>query len=284
MTPLYLDPRHPLDIEPAAESNVERITDCCLDVNGKSAYLVKARGGGAWWMIWIAMACLVPALVIPPFYSEPLEVYAASLTFASVACLGFGITLYVWDIRVWRTHIPLRFSRKTRKVYFHWKGKTYIEDWDTLRAYLKVQFGVSGTGAPSNAPQINIEFHEEDGKPLTVFLIGTDKKGLTVDEKAAAFWEYIRRYMEEGPQSVPAPDLSIWKPVAYEDLLKLHSPLPIIKTRRKWLWPVCVFVLFPLRIVWFLISFPTEFLYYHLEKRIKVDPFPPEMEEAGRCE
>lgn len=283
MTPLYLDTRQPLDIEPAAERNVERMTPCCLDINGKAACIVKARGGGAWWMIWMAMACLVPALVIPPFHSEPLEVYAASLTFASVACLGFGISLYVWPIRVWRTHIPLRFSRKTRKVYFHWKGQTYIEDWDSIRAYLSVQMGVTGVGAPFQDPNISIEFHKTDGSLLTINLMGTDKRELTPDEMAAAFWEYIRRYMEDGPESVPAPDMDMWKPVEKKDLLKLHWPFPIINNPKWWIWPIEI-ALFPVRVVSYFISLPTEFLYYHLEKRMKVDPFPPEMEEAGRCE
>lgn len=46
MTKQYLDIKQALDIEPAAESNVEAMTNCCLDVNGKSSYIVKARGGG----------------------------------------------------------------------------------------------------------------------------------------------------------------------------------------------------------------------------------------------
>ena len=279
----YLDPKQPLDIEPAAERNVERMTECCLDVNGKSSYLVKGRGGGAWWMIWMAMMCLVPALLMPLFYPDPIAGYQGSLTAAAVAVIGFGISLYVWPVHVWRKHIPLRFCRKTRKVYFHFRGKTYIEDWDSIRAYLKVQGGLTATGAPIMDPQINIEFKKDDGSILTVFLMGPDKKGLTVSEKAAAFWEYIRRYMEEGPGSVPAPDLDIWKPVPYEELYKIYLPFPIHTNPEWWFWPIEI-VLYPFRFAYFLISTPTEYLYYHLEKRMKVDPFPPELEEPCRDE
>lgn len=180
--------------------------------------------------------------------------------------------------------LPLRFNRRTRKVYFNFKGKTYVENWDTIRAYLTTQSGLTGVGAPIRDPQINIEFDQGTGKPLTVFLLGTDRWDMTVDQKAAAFWEYIRRYMEEGPQAVPAPDLDIWRPAEKGELLKLHWSFPILRSKNELFWPFDIAVFFPIRIIWFLISYPTEVLYYHLAKRIKVDPFPPEMEEPCRCD
>lgn len=45
MSIAYLDPKQPLDIAPLADRNVERITEHCLDVNAKGAYIVKGRGG-----------------------------------------------------------------------------------------------------------------------------------------------------------------------------------------------------------------------------------------------
>ena len=247
MTQQYLDPKQPFDIEPAADRNVERMTECCLDVNGKAANIVKGRGRGAWWMIWMAMMCLVLGAPLS-FYDGNIEKgLPAFLLVAAVAIFGFGISLYVWPVRVWRTHLPLRFSRKTRKVYFHWKGKTYIEDWDNLRAYLKIQSGVTGVGAPIRDPQVNIEFHNDDGSPLTVFLMGVSKKELIVDEEAAAFWEYIRRYMEEGPENLPAPDMDIWKPVPYEELYKTFWPFPIHTLSGWWWWPLEI-ALYPIRV------------------------------------
>jgi hypothetical protein len=185
---------------------------------------------------------------------------------------------------VWRNHIPIRFNRATRKVYFHWKGTTYIEDWDTLRAYFKMQVGVSGVGAPIRDPQINIEFHDAQGNAFTVFVVGTERLGLTDEEQAATFWEYIRRYMEEGPQSVPAPDLDVWNPAEKSELLKLHWPLPVLRSTSWWWWPLDLLLWFPLRVVWFLITYPTEVLYYHLAKRMAVNPFPEEMEAPCRNE
>lgn len=121
--------------------------------------------------------------------------------FVIVPCnLFFGISLYVWPVRVWRHQLPLRFNRKTRKVYLHFRGKTYIEDWDTIRAYLTVQSGLTGVGAPIRDQQVNIEFDQGTDRPLTIFLMGTHRWNVQLDRQADAFWEYIRRYMEEGPQ------------------------------------------------------------------------------------
>jgi len=52
----------------------------------------------------------------------------------------FGLSL-LWPIHIWKNQLPMRFNRKTRKVDFHLKGKTYVENRDELRAYRKIQHG-----------------------------------------------------------------------------------------------------------------------------------------------
>ena len=295
MSIAYLDPKQPLDIAPLADRNVERITEHCLDVNAKGAYIVKGRGGGAWWMIWMILFVIVGGTLLWLYAgirgdygllsSQSLQQLSELIIFLyAPSILFFSISLYVWPVRVWRNHIPIRFNRATRKVYFHWKGTTYIEDWDTLRAYFKMQVGVSGVGAPIRDPQINIEFHDAQGHAFTVFVVGTERLGLSDEEQAATFWEYIRRYMEEGPQSVPAPDLDVWNPAEKSELLKLHWPFPVLRSTSWWWWPLDLLLWFPLRVVWFLITYPTEVLYYHLAKRMAVSPFPEEMEVPCRNE
>jgi hypothetical protein len=280
----YLDPKQPLGIEPDADRNVERMTDCCLDVRPKSSYLFgRGRGGGAWWMIWMGMACAVPALALPPLLEDTFEVYEASLTFASIAVIGFGLSL-LWPIHIWKTHLPLRFNRKTRKVYFHWKGKTYVEGWGEIKASLKVQHGMTAMGAPLKDPHINLEFHNDDGSTFTVFLMGVDRFELPVEERGPAFWEFVRRYMEEGPEELPEPNLDIWKPLEFKELIKAHSPFPVLRNPNKWMWPVDILINLPIHLVWFPIAYPTEVIYYFVEKHVKTNLFPPEMEEACRCD
>ena len=284
MTKHYLDPKEPLGIEPDADRNVERMTPCCLDVRPKNSYLMgRGRGGGAWWMIWLGMMIVLGS--VTSFIDGNIKTgIPAFLGITAIAVVGFGLSL-LWPIYIWKNQLPMRFNRKTRKVYFHLKGKTYVEEWDELRAYLKIQHGVTATGAPLRDPQINIEFHGDDGSTLfTVFLMGVDRVELTTDQQAPAFWEYIRRYMEEGPEHLPAPNWDIYGPLEFNELPQAHTPFPILKSKREWLWPLEVTLFFPVRSVWFLISYPTEVLYYFLEKRVKTKPFPPDMEAACQCD
>jgi hypothetical protein len=286
MPPDYLNPKQPIGIEPAADRNIERITTCCLDASPKMSFFMgKGRLGGAWWMIWIMIASIVPAILIPPFLKNTVEVYQASLSFASITVIGFSLSL-LWPILVWKKNYPIRFNRKTRKVYCHWYGKTYIEDWDTIRAYLKIQTDFNAQGAPSQVPQIHIEFHKDNGSVFTNPLLGLTSvsKGLAIDQEAMAAWEYIRRYMEEGPDGLALPELGIERALAFDELLTQSTPFPIIRSENKLMWPLHIGLFFPTRFVWFLITYPTEVLYYWLDKHVDMNPFPPEMDEPCRCE
>jgi hypothetical protein len=274
-----------LDIEPAADRNVERISECCLDASPKmSHFLGKGRGGGAWWMIWITMASVVPAIIIPPFVKDTLEVYQASLTFASIAVVCFGLSL-LWPIHVWKNHYPIRFSRKTHKVYCHWSGKTYIEDWDTIKAYLQTKLEFNAHGAPSQTPQINIEFHNDDGSVAEHSVIGVDKGGLGYDEQAAAFWEYIRRFMEEGPEKLPLPKLRKMEvAMSPSQLWRQYFHITLWKKDASLFNKLLNIAFMPIIAVWYAITFPTEVLYSFLDKHIDMKPFPSDMDEPCRYE
>jgi len=230
-------------------------------------------------MIWMGVFFSTPFLLVGIYTRDVLGGFFFFLLVGGF----FGLSL-LWPVHVWKNQLPLRFNRKNRKVYFHWRGKTYVEKWDELRVYLKIQGGVTATGAPLLDPHINLEFHNDDGSVFTVFLMGVDRIGLTVDEEAAAFWEYIRRYMEEGPERLPEPDWGMYAPLAFNELPQAHNPFPLLKSKHEWLWPIEIVLFFPIRCVWFLISYPTEVLYYFLEKHVKTKPFPPDMEAPCRCE
>jgi hypothetical protein len=206
------------------------------------------------------------------------------LTVSLPSCIIFSLSL-LWPIHIWKNHYPIRFSRRTRKVYCHWNGKTYIEDWDTIKAYLQIKTDFNAHGAPSQTPQINIEFHNDDGSVAEHSVIGLTGFGigLTIDEKAAATWEYIRRYMEDGPEQLPEPDFRIDKPLAFNELLKVHSPFPILKNKEDPSWLIDIFINLPLQLLWFPIAYPTEVIYYFLDKHVEMKPFPPEMDEPCRC-
>jgi hypothetical protein len=282
MTREYLDPKQSIGVEPAADRNIERITTCCLDASPKMSFFMgKGRLGGAWWMIWMSLAFGGLGIPFGFYIGRPFDGLLYSIIVGGL--LGANV---LWPIHVWKKWYPIRFSRKTRKVYCHWYGKTYIEDWDNIKAYLKIQTDFNAQGAPDQVPQIHIEFHKDNGTVFTNPLLGLTGFGigLSIEDKAAAAWEYIRRYMEEGPDQLPEPDLRVHKALAFDELLPENNPFPILKSERKWVWPFEIGLFFPIRCIWFLITYPTEVLYYLLDKKVKMNPFPAEMDEPCQCE
>lgn len=290
MNSSYLHPKWPLPIAPAADHIIERIGPCCLDVNGKSAYLMKGRGAGAWWMIWMAMMMSVGVmgalLIFEIRYFSTWQAMVRNMAFifctvSLPSLVAFGLSL-LWPIYVWRNQRPLRFCRCARKIYFHYRGRTYVSDWDGVRAYLTVQRGVTASGVPLHDQQVNLEFPDGEGGTLTVLLMAPDRLDIPLTERPAAFWEYLRRYMEEGPAGLPAPTSTIRQGVSLREAFWEHFFWPPFKWPWRWTRPLEL-VLLPLRVVWFVLWFPTDVLYYHLARRLQVKPFPPELADAAVC-
>ena len=92
------------------------------------------------------------------------------------------------------THCPIRFNRKTRKVHvFRWDGTVMTEDWDNI------YFTLGGHGFT----EMEVRGHRmaEDG--YTVL----ETFGLPVHDSKDqptlySFWEFVRRYMAEGPEKL----------------------------------------------------------------------------------
>lgn len=292
MSKNYLDPKKTMSARPAADNNVDAMGPCCLDINAKTAYLMKGRWGMAWLFIWGIF--LFPTAIIliyilalgsrdHGFAEADLAAISIEVLLLIVATvIVFALSL-IYPIHVLRTHLPLRFSRKTRKVYFYHKGKTYISEWDTIRASLEVQSNPTGSSAGTRDPQVNIEFQREDGTTLTVYLIAATRFliGTSHYEDAAAFWEYIRRYMEEGPKKLPEPVI-LEPDLDLPGLLRDNNPLPVSRNDTK-LVIVIALILLPFRLAFFVINYPTDVVYYFLNKRIKRNPYPPELKEPCRC-
>jgi hypothetical protein len=92
------------------------------------------------------------------------------------------------------THYPIRFNRKTRMVHvFRLNGTVLSVPWDEvffcMAALPKRYWEIQGQVMAPDGVTVRETF------PLTVHGVGEgDKKVLL------AFWELVRRYMEEGPE------------------------------------------------------------------------------------
>ena len=111
--------------------------------------------------------------------------------------------------------IIVRFNRITRKVYLlrpKHLGGIRIMDWDKTEILIdKNMSELEGTGGFvilvwDRGDGVDLEGTPTDN--IEVTFVGKPTRNAS---ELLAFWEYIRRYMEEGPAAAPAPEKLICK-------------------------------------------------------------------------
>ncbi|WP_256578026.1 DUF6708 domain-containing protein [Pseudomonas sp. Irchel s3h17] len=106
----------------------------------------------------------------------------------------------------------VRFNRITRKVYLlrpkHLGGVVAL-DWDKTDVCINPNMSeLDGTGGFVLLGWEK-EYHavsDADGNPKDDFEMTLVGKPTRNAAELLAFWEYIRRYMEDGPEAAPAPE------------------------------------------------------------------------------
>jgi len=131
---------------------------------------------------------------------ERVESIFALLFFFTAAT---GIVLAAWFLilryEIFRfTHYPMRFNRKNRMVYVtRMDGTVMVESWD------KLFFGLAQHNEEEPDDWCDIRGHRlaEDGKTvLETFALAVFGEMSNIGMFCQ--WEFIRRYMEEGPQEL----------------------------------------------------------------------------------
>ncbi|MDR0702309.1 MAG: hypothetical protein LBF61_07870, partial [Azoarcus sp.] len=91
------------------------------------------------------------------------------------------------------SHYPIRFNRKNRKVYFfRLDGTVMCEDWEKLYFTL-------GVGEEHEEKEVRCHRLAEDGRTvLETYALPVPSQA----HKPRSQWEFVRRYMEEGPEKV----------------------------------------------------------------------------------
>ncbi|MFM0645425.1 hypothetical protein PQR14_13945 [Paraburkholderia bryophila] len=206
------DKAKPVDIngEPMSLEMVVKRNETYMEVvDGR--YIRRGFGGMMFSLLEIPalfIAYSTPIYIL--FWGErihdfPAYVFLAIFTFI----LGTPIVLllgYQWKQEMLDyTYKPIRLVRSTRKVHvFQHNGPSGVWslDWDKLQFCLKkggLNWGVLGY-LPNANGQVTHAFY------LGAFL-PVNPTGIGPDEPLLAHWEYFRRYMEEGPESVSAPEI-----------------------------------------------------------------------------
>jgi len=221
-----LGARYPLNRELTDFEHQHRLKQNeCLDVplyddftvvrmNG--AYLETVDRYFAWrGFIFFVMAALLCATL--PFFVGMTITSFIRIYNGVNASTNIYFTVYIWAIgapcfllAAWGalqesftyTYFPIRFNRKTRKVYLFRPGRPGLPvleaEWDKVFfTYGPCKVDV----APDTAWDIRGHILAEDSKTvIDTFALGMFRLESEGDEKLRGYWEMIRRYMEEGPK------------------------------------------------------------------------------------
>jgi hypothetical protein len=190
------------DVQPVYQLSVIKMNSTFLEIADKYYGLkgVLATAGLASSAVMMA-GYLAFTFIL--YWSPDSQQYAASdAAFVSVAnalILGPLLAFLIWLLRKESfayTHYPIRLNRKTRMIHvFRLNGTVLSVPWEKV-------FFTLGRGASPR--QWDVRGHVLDADGVTVresFALGAWSVGERGKEVLRRYWEFIRRYMEDGPQT-----------------------------------------------------------------------------------
>ena len=131
--------------------------------------------------------------------SGNLEDYftALAVTLITLPLIGLGLWFLLSE-SFSLTHFPIRFNRRNRIVYvFRTDGTVLSASWDALFFTLGRQPKGSGLGLW----EVRGHVLDTDGKTVRE-TFALPFAGVRHEPMLLSLWEFVRRYMEEGPQDI----------------------------------------------------------------------------------
>ena len=141
--------------------------------------------------------------------------YFASIGIILIPACAFCIYLkyafrYIFLEALTARRLIIRFNRITRKVYLlrpNLIGGLRIMDWDKTQIIVEKNMSeLEGTGGFVLLAWDRGDGTDLDGNPTDETELVFVGKPTRNASELLAFWEYIRRYMEDGPAAAPAPE------------------------------------------------------------------------------
>lgn len=212
----YLDPKAPAADLPPNEHGLLRLnsTFCeCMD----RFFLRRgwaAMGGAPFFFLALFFAGLFGFTIYSPRDdgSDPSNAMVVFSWIATIICISCAIFVVkvIWLKDFFRyTHYPIRFNRRNRVVYVfrhNGPGGVLTVPWDDAYFFI-------GRSGPAMGGQTFFTFdlrcHVLDDQRMVrdTFAVGMD--GSNSRGAVLEHWEMVRRYMEDGPQSLPFPPLAM---------------------------------------------------------------------------
>ena len=128
-------------------------------------------------------------------------------------CIRYFRYIYRFELFTIR-HIRVRFNRVTRQVYIQrpkYCGGTVVFKWEHI---MPANFGETGSDMGGTNMVNLITFHPyKTGFPVAQS-VGIGKNTYNAQDYKDE-WEFIRRYMEHGPENLPKPRLSTHLPMPF---------------------------------------------------------------------
>lgn len=144
----------------------------------------------------------------PSFTPEEKEGALLAGIAVFLMCSAF-LALLIWGLRLEcfrHTHYPTRFNRKTRMVHvFRPNGTVLSVPWDNIFFTLGAQ--------SMGLWEVLGHILSEDGKTvLDTFPLSTRDDRDDSDPRTTLYqhWEFVRRYMEEGPEKLAGQVAKVW--------------------------------------------------------------------------
>jgi len=132
---------------------------------------------------------------------------------------------YVYRLELFTIrHIRVRFNRVTKQVYIQrpkYCGGTVVFKWQDI---MPANFGETGSDMGGTNMVNLLSFHPyKTGFPVA-HLVGIGKNTYNAQDYKDE-WEFIRRYMQDGPSNLPRPRLSTHLPMPFHGVSGHIAPM-----------------------------------------------------------
>jgi hypothetical protein len=189
-----------LDVQPVYNAPTRKFISTYVEMVDRWFYCRGTHTGG---FLFLSIAMVVMVFIMAPLYDLQ---HSGTLTAMGLLSMGvsFCAFLPLWAWAVWLirkeaycwTHYPIRFNRKNRMVYvFGFAGIVRSAKWDDLfftlgrsEFVMKQQWDIRGHVLKADKETVEWSFALHGESPIP--------------RKLKMYWEFVRRYMEEGPASV----------------------------------------------------------------------------------
>lgn len=174
--------------QPMQAGDVQDQTEHYLDLATGSSRGIMT---GVWGLITLMMLVLMSPIL---FQDWEGVVFVLQVTGAMAA-----VTLVFFLLEVfWPAPLPLRFNRRTREVYFQDGKKLYHTPWDEVVAWLQETRQVTQHAGVNKLTPLQILLQRFQ-QPDDVIAVNLNLPMGHTAQTQAMLWEYLRRYMENGP-------------------------------------------------------------------------------------